>query len=525
MPRHELGSFVSLQRAHPVKAVRDEKWFSLIILLPFATATGLFLRSYGLDRQCLWMDEVASLLDAAAFGNGGITKLAVVDHIAPLHSILIWLVTLASPPTESVARMPSVIFGAAVVPVFGWIIYDMFRDSRLAAIGSLMMCCCPYAIWYSQEARMYSLYLFFSVAFVALNWRAAQRPIGPALWISLASVSILGLYTHHFMALVIFAFGVYLTGRLGLFSARFWWWASAQVLALSFFLYWIYLTPEHLNAAAGAPKPMFALWVPYTLFSFSFGPTLGPSIAEIRETGIAPLLSYQGVLVGVAALCVAYLIYRGLIEILKKETWQAGIWCAIWIIVPVLLAILLTQITNVSYNPRYVIASLPPLLIVLAAGVASILRSGGAALGAVMAFVALTAISLFNLYWNPNYAREDLRPVARMLSTDFEPNNVLVVGNIRMLTVLQYYGARIPDQMLYVEPSSKQVAHNLNNTVAELERVVKQPETSVWLIQYRMWEADPDHILQTTLDRLRRIQDTHSWPGISLRIYGPMIRS
>jgi uncharacterized membrane protein len=339
--------------------MQDERRFSLIVLLLlFVTAIGLFLRFYGLDMQCLWMDEVASLNDAAAFGNGGITKLAIADHVAPLHSILIWLVTLVSAPTESVVRMPSVIFGAAVVPVFGRLAYDMFRDSRFAVVGGLLMCCSPYAIWYSQEARMYSLYLFFSVVFVALNWRAAQRPIGPVLWISLATVSILGLYTHHFMALLILAFGFYLLGRLGLFSARLWWWASAQALALGSFLYWIYLTPEHLNAIAGVPKPMFVLWIPYTLFSFSFGPTLGPSIAEIRETGIATLLSYQGVLVGVAALCVAYLIYRGLSEIRKEETRQAGIWCLVWMIVPVLLAIVLTQITNVSYNPRYAIATL-----------------------------------------------------------------------------------------------------------------------------------------------------------------------
>jgi hypothetical protein len=159
-------------------------------------------------------------------------------------------------------------------------------------------------------------------------------------------------------------------------------------------------------------------------------------------------------------------------------------------------------------------------LVVLAAGVASILRSGGAALGAVITLAALTAIALGNLYWNPAYAREDVRPVARMLRTDFEPNNVLIIGNIRILPVLQFYGTRIPAQMLYVEPSSKQVAHNLRNTVAELEQVVKRSQTNVWLIQYRMWEADPDHILQTTLDRLGRIKDTLSWPGVSLRIYG-----
>jgi uncharacterized membrane protein len=467
------------------------------------------------------MDEVYSVVDAAAFGSGGLTGLAAVDHVAPLHPILIWFVTLVSTPTESLLRMPSVISGAAVVPAFGWLVYEMFRNRTLAVVSSLLMCFSPYAIWYSQEARMYSLLLFFSVVFVSLNWRVLERQPGPTLWILIAGVSILGLYTHHYMALLILAFGVYLLHRLGVFNARLWWWTSAQALALGFFSYWIYLTPEHLNAVAGTPKPMLALWVPYTLLSFSFGPTLGPSIVEIHELGIASLLSYKGALVGAAALCGAFLIYRGLNEILKEETRQAGIWCAIWLIVPVFLAVLVTQFTNVSYNTRYVIISLPALMIVLAVGVTSILRSGGAAVGAVIALVALNGIALCNLYWNPDYAREDLRPLERMLNADLETNDLLVLGNSRMLNVLHYYGARLPGQMLYVEPSGLPVAHDLDHTVAELEKVLKYPEINIWLIQYRAWEVDSNHTLQTILDKWGRVKEAHSWPGVSLRIYGP----
>jgi 4-amino-4-deoxy-L-arabinose transferase-like glycosyltransferase len=505
----------------PIRNLRDKQLNLIFFILPFVTTLGLFLRSFDLDKQCLWMDEVYSVWDAAAFGNGGLTGLAAVDHIAPLHAILIWLVTLVSTPTESLVRMPSVISGAAAVPAFGWLVYEMFRNRTLAVVGSLLMCFSPYAIWYSQEARMYSLLLFFSVVFVALSWRVFERQLGPTLWISIASVSILGLYTHHFMALLILAFGIYLLRRLGLFNTRLWWWASAQALAVGFFLYWIYLTSEHLNAAAGTPKPMFALWIPYTLLSFSFGPTLGPSIAEIRELGIVSLLSYQGALVGAAALCGAYLIYRGLNEILKEETRQAGIWCAIWLIVPVFLAVLVTQLTNVSYNTRYVIVSLPALMIVLTVGVTSILRSGGAALGAVIALAALNGVALCNLYLNLAYAREDLRPVARMLSADLEPNDLLVLGNSRMLGVLHYYGARLPGQMLYVEPSGLPIAHNLDHTVAELKKVLEHPEINIWLIQYRAWEVDSNYTLQTILDKWGRVKEAHSWPGVSLRIYGP----
>jgi hypothetical protein len=261
----------------------------------------------------------------------------------------------------------------------------------------------------------------------------------------------LGLYSHHFMLLLIFAFGLYLLGRTGLFSARLWWWASAQTLAFCGFLYWIYLTFDKLGSPAGVAKPLFAFWIPYTLTSFSFGPTLGPSIADIREAGVGSLLSLQGALAGAAALCASYLLYRGIREIVKEDTRRAGIWCIMWMVVPVSLAILATQISNISYNPRYVIGSLPALVIIMAAGVISIMRSGRAARGAVIALVAFTAVALGNFYWNPAYAREDLRPIARMLRTNFDRNDLLVVANSRMLRVLNHYGAYAPEHMLYVD--------------------------------------------------------------------------
>jgi len=520
----------------PSRYLQDEMRFQPFLwLLLGVTGIALFLRLYHLDSQSLWLDEVVSLENAITFGNSGLAQLAVVDHIAPLHSILLWLVTLVKAPSEFVMRWPSAIFGTAVVPVMGWLVYDMFRSRRLALVASLLMTFSPYAIWYSQEARMYSLYLFLSVAFVALSWRASERPLGPTLWISLAGVTIMGLYTHHFMALLSFAFGLYLLGRLGSSSARLWWWASTQAVAAASFVYWLYLTSDRLSAGAGAgvSKPIFALWIPYSLVSFSFGPTLGPSISEIRATGIASLLSYGGALVCLAATCAAYLIYRGLREVLKSETWKAGIWCTVWLIVPVLLAICATQFfSNISYNPRYVIVSLPPLVVLLAAGIVSIMRLRGAPLGAVATLAALTVIAVSNLYWNTAYAREDARPLAQMLRSNSEGGNVLVFENNRIMGILEYYGVHVyaarssdrelyPGRMLYVEPRGNEPDHTLESTFAELKNQLNEHNTDIWLVQYREWEADPNHLLQSTLDNSRQLKQKHSWPGIMLRIYGP----
>jgi uncharacterized membrane protein len=522
---------VSCSSTIPSSSLQDDIQFRPFIwLLLGLTLIALILRLYRLDNQSFWLDEAVSLVNANTFGSTGLAEMAAEDQIAPLHSIVLWLVTRVATPSEFALRLPSAIFGAAVVPVLGWLVYDMFRSRTLATVASLLTTFSPYAIWYSQEARMYSLYLFLSVVFVALSWRASERPFSLTLWISLVCVSVMGLYTHHFMALLSLSFGLYLLGRVGLSSARLWWWASTQAVAATSFLYWLYLTTERLGTGAGVSKPAFVLWIPYSLVSFSFGPTLGPSTSEIRAAGLGSLLSFEGALVCLAIPCAAYLLYRGLRAILRNESWQPGVWCTVWLMVPVLLAVTAAQFSNISYNPRYVIVSLPPLMILLAAGIVSILRSRNASLGAVATLAILTVIALSNLYWNTAYAREDVRPLAQMLRSNSEAGNVLVFENNHVMTALAYYGmdygapalgGRSSSLTLYVEPRGNEPDRTLTSTVADLQRVIKERNTDIWLIQYREWEADPTHLLQSALDHSRQIKEKHSWPGVALRIYGP----
>jgi uncharacterized membrane protein len=173
--------------------LRQDQTVHLIIFVFFLTVASFILRFYGLGNQSLWMDEVASLQNARAFGENGLAGLAASDHIAPLHSIILWLVTIGSEASETRLRLPSLVFGVMTVPVLAWIVFDMFRSAKFTAIATALICVSPYAIWHSQEARMYAPYLFFSVVLVALSWRAARGPFGIALWMAIVCFATLGL--------------------------------------------------------------------------------------------------------------------------------------------------------------------------------------------------------------------------------------------------------------------------------------------------------------------------------------------
>ncbi|RRR75985.1 MAG: hypothetical protein EI684_03715 [Candidatus Viridilinea halotolerans] len=62
----------------------------------------------------------------------------------------------------------------------------------------------PYAIWYSQEAKVYSLWLFVSTMFVWLLLRAARRNEGRD-WLLVAMLALVALFIHRLSALLLVA--------------------------------------------------------------------------------------------------------------------------------------------------------------------------------------------------------------------------------------------------------------------------------------------------------------------------------
>ena len=110
------------------------------------------------------------------------------------------------------------------------------------------------------------------------------------------------------------------------------------------------------------------------------------------------------------------------------------------------LAIVLTQITNVSYNPRY--SSISPLwscwrLASLQFCVRAERPWRGDHICGPHCDCARQSVLESHLCARGTATRRT------DAGTDFGPNDILIIGNVRMLAVLQFYGARFPDQMLH----------------------------------------------------------------------------
>lgn len=137
--------------------LKSGKLSLVFFYLSFILALGLGLRLINLN-QSLWLDEA---ITAVAVRNNSFIELLIKfspnDFHPPLYYLFLKLWTIFFGFTEIVLRMPSVIFGVLAI----FFIYKI--GGKKAAI---LMAVNPLAIYYSQEARMYSLAMLLVTASV-----------------------------------------------------------------------------------------------------------------------------------------------------------------------------------------------------------------------------------------------------------------------------------------------------------------------------------------------------------------------
>ncbi|MGQ0519851.1 MAG: glycosyltransferase family 39 protein [Actinomycetota bacterium] len=149
----------------------------------------------------LWADEAISVDLATRSFPGMLHQLRTDDVHPPLHSVILWLVVRGAGTSELAVRLPSMLLGVAVVPALyaaGRALYDRRTGVVAAALGVVS----PLLVWYSQEARMYSLFMLLGVVALWAQVQAVRRG-RLAYWGIYAAASAALLWTHYFSVLLV----------------------------------------------------------------------------------------------------------------------------------------------------------------------------------------------------------------------------------------------------------------------------------------------------------------------------------
>jgi hypothetical protein len=147
----------------------------------------------------LWVDEAISVRQAQLPFGEMISDIRVTDVHPPLHHALLWGTVRLFGTSELAVRIPSLLAGVALVPAMLWTGRVAF-DRRTGWIAAVLAAIAPFCVWYSQEARMYSLFMLFATLAVGAQLLAIRR--GRRIdWLLYAAATAAMFWTQYFAVL------------------------------------------------------------------------------------------------------------------------------------------------------------------------------------------------------------------------------------------------------------------------------------------------------------------------------------
>lgn len=379
------------------------------------------LRFATLGTQSYWLDEAATVnLLHKGFGDM-ISGVSAGESTPPLYYIVAWLWSQVFGTGEVALRSLSALFGTAVIPV-AYLLGRRIAGRHAGLIAAALCAFNPLLVWYSQEARSYSLLVLLTGLTLLAMLNVVERPSnrGVAIW---AVVSILAVATHYFAGFLIGAEAVWMVWRS---EAR---------------------TRPAVGAAAVAVAALALL--PLALHQRSTGAAAFISATSLpRRLAQVPkqfALGYQGplevVLTVLAMLLIAYGALRLVAAAAGPARHRAVVLAALG------LAAILAPCALAVVGPDYllsrnVLAAWLPLGVAVAAGFATT-RAPREGIAAAALLCATGLAMIVATASNEAYQRDNWRAAAKALGAPDQPRAVVVTpasGRIPLLLYLD--GAR-----------------------------------------------------------------------------------
>ncbi len=183
--------------SQPTDAARGEP--SALGWLLVITGIAAAVRFYGLEQQ-LWYDEITTLLDSVRKPLWEIVTTYETQNQHTLYSILARISVITLGESNAALRLPAVLFGTAAVPALYWFARHI-TDRAEAQLAAALLAVSYHQVWFSQNARGYTMLLLWTLAATTLFLRGVRQP-SRAVWLGYGAILALGMYTHLTMAFV-----------------------------------------------------------------------------------------------------------------------------------------------------------------------------------------------------------------------------------------------------------------------------------------------------------------------------------
>jgi uncharacterized membrane protein len=487
--------------------------FPLAFVLALIFVLSLSLRVYRIDHQSFWMDEIYTLRIAPLPWPEMSKMIDKSDNGKPPLYNLFMHSWLQNGTSEFVARLPSAFFGAATCIVAA-LLGAFFLGARGWIVG-LLLAFSPFHVWYSQEARLYTLLGLFSALAFYFHCLYCRDKKGSEL-ICFVIFGVLTCYTFpygFFFLAVTSAYAFFQrpplsTRQLGLD-------ALAHLVVFGSFALWI---PRMIHAAvttAQIHKGRDLEMLAYSFNNLFFGSSIGVAPEQLHQP-ISPFHQHPiASIILLLTFIISVLVFLSGLKILREENWNAFVFGSLGVVVflggPFLISIIKPTITN---NPRYAFMALIPVLVVVAAFLLNAVAKASVPHRLLGGFLlAGIVLSLFNYYYVSAYSRDNMRAAAHEINNDKSIDAVFVCNDCEVPTMAHYYRGPAPIIGIQYPPggSENQEAQWIRDHAGTAQHPV--------LVYLRPDIGDPQSKLPPLFQTLFHVKKSQEWSGVTLYEY------
>lgn len=456
-------------------AKRGESWTLLLILL---LAFGL--RLFHLSQQSFWWDEMWT----AAISTLPLPELmeeSFADRVHPPLYALAAHLWVRIGYSEFVLRYFSLIWGVLAIPTI-YVIGRLVGGRRVGQLAAYLLAISPFHIWFSQEARMYSLVAALILA-ASYFLMLALRRNGNLQWIGYAVCMIVALYTHYLSLFVLLAHYGFFALHYRHAKRQFRKWlifTTVAGVALALWIVPIALSGGFTSTAIGWIPPAGWSHPFFTFLSLSVGPTVDPT----KFFGYVTLFLF---LAGVVA---SFYKYGRRAQAVSLASWLQYRAILCWLLLPLLLVFVISldlPLPNKRsiYMDRYLIVLLPALILLVAWGTMAVTRDRPRLLSIILLGTGLPIVaSLYNQYFGAEYGRSDWRGSLALLAEEWRVDDRILITPEQSLPLLYYKDARFSYDIMWSSPVEMQddMAAFRREIESQMATIASESDR-VWLIR------------------------------------------
>ncbi len=449
----------------------------------------LFLRLINLD-QSLWLDEAINVLAAQKLGFWHfVTGYPMGDFHPPGYFALLWIWGHLFGFSEISVRIPSVLLGTATV-YLTYLIGKKLLDQKIGLFAAILLATGPLHVYYSQEARMYSLSAFAATLSFYYFIKLISESKKNVLWYGLSLILIF--YSDYLTYLIVPTQFIYALIFEQKSLKRM---MGSGLIGITGLVPWLSVFPSQLMSGTITAQAVEG-WK-----NVVGGATLKNVILVFLKTVIGRI-SIKDMTWYISVMVPLGVFYSWLLAVNLNKLSKPKILLFFWFLTPIILAFIISLFIPVLYYFRLLFI-IPAFYLLISVSIINLAKLSKYLMAVVL---VVNFLSLSAYYTDPQFQREDWKGVGKFIETQSDSTGVI------------FEDTKMPSPFEYYYKGKPQVMGGVLNFPARYEGDIKyisffQDKDKILLVNYLVEISDPDRLIDKKLTSLGwkvvRVYDFH----------------